>query len=83
MTKHHLSFGQLLRERRITKGLSLRKFAKLVKISPTYLSQVEQYGKDWLEHLVLLILFWQQAKPSVTSQRSFTLGWLHITLKEI
>lgn len=46
MTKPQLSFGQLLRERRIAKGLSLRKFAKLVKISPTYLSQVEQSNID-------------------------------------
>lgn len=35
-------FGQLLREKRVEKGFSLRKFAGLVGISPTYLSQVEQ-----------------------------------------
>ena len=35
-------FGQLLREKRVEKGFSLRKFAELVGISPTYLSQVEQ-----------------------------------------
>lgn len=40
------TFGQLLRERRISKGFSLRKFAALVGISPTYLSQVEQDNVD-------------------------------------
>ena len=35
-------FGQFLREKRVEKGFSLRKFAGLVGISPTYLSQVEQ-----------------------------------------
>ena len=34
-------FGIILRERRIEKGYSLRKFAELVDISPTYLSLVE------------------------------------------
>lgn len=36
------TFGQVLREKRIAKGYSLRKFAEKVKVSPTYLSQVEQ-----------------------------------------
>lgn len=35
-------FGQLIREKRVAKGYSLRKFAALVEVSPTYLSQVEQ-----------------------------------------
>jgi len=35
-------FGQLLREKRVEKGYSLRKFAEKVGVSPTYLSQVEQ-----------------------------------------
>lgn len=39
-------FGQVLRERRIEKGYSLRKFAQLVGVSPTYLSQVEQMNVD-------------------------------------
>ena len=34
-------FGTMLRERRIAKGYSLRKFAELVDVSPTYLSLVE------------------------------------------
>ena len=42
MTKQQDSFGRLLRERRIAKQISLRKFAELVGVSPTYLSQVEQ-----------------------------------------
>jgi transcriptional regulator with XRE-family HTH domain len=40
------TFGQMLREKRIAKGFSLRKFAELVGISPTYLSQVEQDNVD-------------------------------------
>lgn len=39
-------FGQMLREKRIAKGFSLRKFAELVGVSPTYLSQVEQGNAD-------------------------------------
>lgn len=35
-------FGEALREKRTAKGISLRKFAQLVGVSPTYLSQVEQ-----------------------------------------
>ena len=35
-------FGDLLREKRMAKNISLRKFAQLVEVSPTYLSQVEQ-----------------------------------------
>ncbi len=35
-------FGTVLREKRLAKGISLRKFAELVEVSPTYLSQVEQ-----------------------------------------
>jgi HTH-type transcriptional regulator, competence development regulator len=41
-TKQEKHFGQVLREKRTAKGHSLRKFAELVGISPTYLSQVEQ-----------------------------------------
>lgn len=39
-------FGQVLRERRIDCGFTLRKFADLVGVSPTYLSQVEQGNID-------------------------------------
>jgi len=35
-------FGDLLRATRLAKGYSLRKFAELVDVSPTYISQVEQ-----------------------------------------
>jgi transcriptional regulator with XRE-family HTH domain len=35
-------FGQVLRETRLAAGISLRKFARLVDLSPTYVSQVEQ-----------------------------------------
>jgi transcriptional regulator with XRE-family HTH domain len=40
------SFGETLREKRLAKGYSLRKFAELVGVSPTYLSQVEQGNVD-------------------------------------
>ena len=39
-------FGQVLREKRVVKGFSLRKFAEQVQVSPTYLSQVEQGNAD-------------------------------------
>jgi len=42
MANSQKSFGQVLRETRIARKTSLRKFAELVGISPTYLSQVEQ-----------------------------------------
>lgn len=42
MTKKQKHFGEVLREARIAKGYSLRKFAAAVDISPTYLSLVEQ-----------------------------------------
>jgi HTH-type transcriptional regulator, competence development regulator len=37
-----LPFGHALRAKRIEKKFGLRKFAELVGVSPTYLSQVEQ-----------------------------------------
>lgn len=46
MSQPLASFGQQLRQRRIAKGYSLRKFAELVGVSPTYLSQVEQGNAD-------------------------------------
>lgn len=36
------TFGQRLRDARVAKGFSLRKFAREAEVSPTYLSQVEQ-----------------------------------------
>lgn len=44
--KPNKAFGKALREKRIAKGFSLRKFAELVGVSPTYLSQVEQGNVD-------------------------------------
>jgi len=46
MAKQDKLFGQILREKRMTKGYSLRKFAELIGVSPTYLSQVEQGNVD-------------------------------------
>lgn len=40
MRKH--GFGARLRENRLRHGISLRKLAELIDVSPTYLSQVEQ-----------------------------------------
>ncbi len=42
MTRKTTTFGKLLRDARLAKKFSLRKFAELVGVSPTYLSQVEQ-----------------------------------------
>lgn len=42
MARTSIIFGRLLRQKRIKKGFSLRKFAEKVGVSPTYLSQVEQ-----------------------------------------
>ena len=42
MSQGSLPFGKALREKRLEKKYGLRKFAELVGISPTYLSQVEQ-----------------------------------------
>ncbi|MEK6676178.1 MAG: helix-turn-helix transcriptional regulator [Planctomycetota bacterium] len=44
--KSKRQFGQTLRETRVEKGFSLRKFAGVVGVSPTYLSQVEQSNAD-------------------------------------
>ncbi len=48
MTKKNAArtFGQVLREKRVAAGFSLRKFASEVGVSPTYLSQVEQDNVD-------------------------------------
>lgn len=40
------SFGAFVRVRRVAKGYSLRRFAELLGLSPTYLSHVEQGKVD-------------------------------------
>lgn len=45
-TQNKAPFGQELRAKRLGKKISLRKFAELVGVSPTYLSQVEQCNVD-------------------------------------
>lgn len=42
MANSRKTFGDLLRATRVAKGYTLRKFAEMVDVSPTYLSQVEQ-----------------------------------------
>ncbi len=42
MSQESFPFGKALRAKRLEKKYGLRKFAELVGISPTYLSQVEQ-----------------------------------------
>jgi len=42
MPRASLPFGKALREKRLEKEFTLRGFAELVGVSPTYLSQVEQ-----------------------------------------
>jgi transcriptional regulator with XRE-family HTH domain len=46
MRTKHKAFGDVLREKRTAKAISLRKFAEQVGVSPTYLSQVEQGNID-------------------------------------
>jgi transcriptional regulator with XRE-family HTH domain len=46
MSKKRQTFGQVLRETRLAKGFTLRKFAEDVGLSPTYVSQVEQDNVD-------------------------------------
>jgi len=46
MTMKKQTFGQVLRKARLERKVSLRKFAEMVGISPTYLSQVEQENVD-------------------------------------
>jgi len=46
MSKKRQTFGQVLREWRLAKGFTLRKFAEDVGLSPTYISQVEQDNVD-------------------------------------
>jgi transcriptional regulator with XRE-family HTH domain len=42
MSQGSMPFGHALRAKRLEKKFGLRKFAELVGVSPTYLSQVEQ-----------------------------------------
>jgi transcriptional regulator with XRE-family HTH domain len=46
MTRRRQTFGDILRDKRVANGYSLRKFAELVGVSPTYLSQVEHGNVD-------------------------------------
>lgn len=46
MTAQKPKFGPYIRERRTAKGHSLRGFAELVGVSPTYLSHIEQGKVD-------------------------------------
>ncbi|MBL8639916.1 MAG: helix-turn-helix domain-containing protein [Alphaproteobacteria bacterium] len=42
MTKGNETFGERVRQRREEKKISLRKFAEMVDVSPTYISQIER-----------------------------------------
>jgi transcriptional regulator with XRE-family HTH domain len=44
MTKKRQTFGQVLRKARLAKGITLRKFAEMVGISPTYLYALPRFG---------------------------------------
>ena len=37
-----MNFGEFIKEKRITKGINLRKLAELTGIAPGYLSDIEQ-----------------------------------------
>lgn len=47
MTKNPKSFGQILRTSRLAKGHTLRGFAGILGVSPTYLSLVETDQADY------------------------------------
>lgn len=47
MTSPTSHFGHVLREKRLAQGYTLRKFAEMVGISPTYLSLVETGNADY------------------------------------
>jgi len=40
-------FGKVLRERRLEKEISLRRFAEMIEVSPTYLSLIETGRVDY------------------------------------
>ena len=42
MSEQQIRFGSVIHDKRLAKGFSLRKFAEMVKVSPTYISHVEQ-----------------------------------------
>ena len=44
MSKDFKTFGDLLEFKRKEKGLSIRKLAELLKITPAYLSDIEKEG---------------------------------------
>lgn len=46
MAEKRQSFGLYVRSKRVEKGYSLRRFAELLGLSPTYLSHVEQGKVD-------------------------------------
>ncbi|MCC6909091.1 MAG: helix-turn-helix transcriptional regulator [Phycisphaerales bacterium] len=47
MTSSPSHFGTMLREKRLEKGYSLRRFAEMIGVSPTYLSLVETGNADY------------------------------------
>lgn len=46
MSPRKKSFGELLREKRMAKEITLRRFAEKLDLSPTYISQIEQGNFD-------------------------------------
>lgn len=47
MSSSPSQFGTMLREKRLEKGYSLRRFAEMIGVSPTYLSLVETGNADY------------------------------------
>lgn len=46
MSEQAKAFGPYIRDKRVAKGYSLRRFAEMIEVSPTYLSHVEQGKVD-------------------------------------
>ena len=50
-TVDHQAAGALVRQQRIARGISLRAFARVLEISPSYLSDLERGRRNWTKNL--------------------------------
>jgi hypothetical protein len=50
-TVDHQAAGAAVRQRRIARGISLRSFARVMEISPSYLSDLERGRRNWTKNL--------------------------------
>ena len=50
-TVDHQAAGAAVRQQRIARGISLRAFARVMEISPSYLSDLERGRRNWTTNL--------------------------------